>query len=62
MPESLGSMYSSILMLENIWYLILSEVDLIHKRLWIFSKFIRVPGDPQAGQNSQFLVNSVHFI
>ena len=41
--------------------IILPEVDRIHKKLWMCSNLIWVPGDPQLEQNSQFLVNSVHF-
>ena len=51
MLESWNSMYSSILMLENIWYHYLSEyhhlissVDGIHKRLRIFTNSFWVPG------------------
>ena len=50
-----NTMYASILMLENIWYYP------IHKRLWIFNNLVRVPGDSQLEQNSQHIVNSVHF-
>ena len=42
-------------------FTILSEVDRIHKKLWICSHLVWVPGDPQMEQNSQFIVNSVHF-
>ena len=36
-------------------------MDRIHKKFWIRSNLVRVPGDPQLEQNSQFLVNSVQF-
>ena len=49
--ESSGSIYSSILMLEND-IIILPEMDRIYKKLWIFSNLIRVPGDPQLKQTS----------
>ena len=36
---------------------ILSEVDQIHKELWIYSNLVWVPGEPQFKQNSQYFVN-----
>ena len=35
MAESLNSFYSSIFTLENLWFIILPEVDQIHNKLWV---------------------------
>ena len=48
MPVSSGFMYSSILMPGNIYdIIILPKVDQIHKKLWICSNLVWVPGNPQ---------------
>ena len=59
MPESSGFMYSSILMLENhphyLILIIFPEVDQIHKKLWIWSNLIRVPGTHNWNKIHNFL-------
>ena len=54
MPESSGSMYSFILILENIWYYHFTW-DRIHKKLWICSNLVRVPGDHNWNKIHNFL-------
>ena len=61
MPESSGFIYSSILLLGNIWHYHFTWSDPNSQKFWTFPNLIWVWGDPQFEQNSQFLVNSVHF-
>ena len=61
MPDCSGSMYSSILMLQNIWHHHFSWSGSNSQDIVNLLQFSSGPEDPQLKQNSQFLVNSVHF-
>ena len=59
--RKLSSMYSSILMLENIWYHHLNWSASNSQEIANLFQFNFGPRGPTIGTNSQFLVNSVHF-
>ena len=59
-PESLGFIYSYILLLGNIWYYHFTWSGPNSQEIVNLFQFSSGPGNPQLEQNSQFLVNLVH--